>query len=156
MFWKINKNDGSKFLFSLKPGLPWVEALCSKKKVCYRPVPPRHPQQVWQQALQSSRLPVQCPWIPSVTICSQPDSERCTKNTEILAKKLALRLWVCTVIRACFICNQRPNPILQSLEILQNRNKHDVIGVRFIACFLLQNKVCIAWSGLMWPAHYNV
>lgn len=82
--------------------------------------------------------------------------ECCTMNTEILAKKLALRLWVCTVMRACFICNRWPNSIFQSLEILQNRNKHDALGVWFIACSLLQNKVCLAWSGSMWPAHHNV
>lgn len=95
-------------------------------------------------------------YLQSLSAPGPTDTERCTKNTDILAKELALRLWACTVIRACLIRHRRPNPVLQSLEILQNRNKHDVLRVRFTACFLLQNKVCIAWSGLMWPAHYNV
>lgn len=95
---KNKYNHGSKFLFSLKPGLTWVEALYSKKKVCYSPVAPRPP----ATGLTAGSIEPAASGSVTVNTSSQyllPDltAERSTKNTGILSKKLPLRLCECAL-----------------------------------------------------------
>lgn len=70
------------------------------------------------------------------------------RTQEFIQEAGAQTLWICTIIRACFLRNQWPNSIFQSLEILQNRSKYYVLVAStclFRVHFLMQSVWGFIW-----------
>lgn len=73
------------------------------------------------------------------------------EHRNFIPEAAAQTLWICAIIRACFLCDRWPNSIFQSLEILQNRKKCYALGVYvdvFRVRFLMRSKVRSGWSKL--------